>query len=94
MSSFRFESICGYLGIGSATTVSLGNLMGWLSVNATIIGIAIAFLGLMVQGIASIHNIKLKKAANKREEDEHEIKMCILRDQYIASHIQKDKNGK
>jgi len=92
MNAAKFESFCGMLGICSATTVSIGSIMGWLSLNATLVGIAIAFVGLILQGIVTIYNMLLKREANKREEDEHKIKMDILRNQYSMCYIQKKES--
>lgn len=75
----QLETLSGRVGIYGAMGVALGHYMEWLTANATAVGIFIAFCGLLIQLSIGTYNIIIKQAENRRKEEEHKLKMEILR---------------
>ena len=82
----KIESASGATAIWGSSLAILGQLLGWVSANATLCGLIIAFLGLLIQALAARHTRRLreqeecrKQAEEQRNIEEHIIKMQILR---------------
>ena len=82
----RIEPAAAGLTIATGTWVWIGELMNWLSANAAAIGALAVIAGLFIQLWASLRN-RLKvnaeerraEADERRKQEEHAIKMAILR---------------
>ena len=81
----RVESASGAAAIWGSAFVVLGQFFEWVSANATLCGLIIAFIGLVIQGFAASHTRKLrdaeehrKQAEEQRQIQEHQIKMKIM----------------
>lgn len=81
----KIEQASGATAIWGSVVAILGQLLGWVSANATLCGLIIAFGGLLIQAITAYHTRKLRDAdeARKRAEEqraieEHYLKMKIM----------------
>ncbi len=94
----RIESASGATAIWGSALAILGQLFGWVSANATLCGLIIAFIGLMIQIVAASHTRRLREAEERRKQaeeqrhiEEHQIKMQILRgelpDRRLATNL-------
>ena len=81
----RVESASGATAVWGSSLAILGQFLGWVSANATLCGLIIAFIGLVIQGFAASHTRKLRDAEERRKQaeeqrqiQEHQIKMKIM----------------
>ena len=75
----KIESASGATAVWGSALAILGQLFGWVSANATLCGLIIAFLGLLIQTIAASHTRSLRNAEEQRQIEAHQLKMQILR---------------
>ena len=69
----KLENASGFVGFTSGVGTAAGSWIGWLNENATMIGLAIALLGLFGQ-------LYFAWKRDSREEDEHRLRIENLRD--------------
>lgn len=75
----KIESASGATAIWGSALVVLGQCFEWVSVNATLCGLIIAALGLLIQAFATAHTRRLRNAEEQRRIESHELQMQILR---------------
>lgn len=74
----KIEQAGGATAVWGSAAAIIGQLFGWVSTNATLCGLLIAFGGLVLQSLSAKHNRKLRDADELRKQEEHELKMKIL----------------
>lgn len=88
----RIETVSRNTAVWGGLVTALGQSLTWIGENAALCGVMIAFCGLGVQLIVAQYN-KNKAVAErqaiesseKRRQEEHELKMAILRAQLEAA---------
>ena len=80
----RVETTAGAVGIWASLLTMITSLLGWLSANATLCGLAIAATGLGIQYATSQRN-------ERRKDEEHELRMALLRQKLDDGEIQEDE---
>lgn len=85
----RIEQACGATAVWGSVIAIAGQLLGWISENATLCGLLIAFGGLLLQASAARYNRKIrsaeearKKAEEQRSIEEHELRMKLMLAEY------------
>lgn len=74
----RVESAGGMTAVWGSAAAVIGQLFGWVSANATLCGLLIAFSGLLLQAIAARHNKRFREAEEQRQKEEHTLRMQLL----------------
>ena len=85
----RIEQAGGLTAIwGSAIAIG-GQLLGWVSANATLCGLLIALGGLVLQALAACHNRALRNAdeARKTAEEQRKIEEHYLRMKLMQAEL-------
>ena len=75
----KIEYASGATAVWCSCMAIVGQLLGWVSANATLCGLFIAFMGLLIQAFAASHTRHLREAEDQRRNEEHLIKMQIMR---------------
>ena len=85
----RIEQASGATAVWGSAIAIAGQLLGWISENATLCGLLIAFGGLLLQASTARYNRKIrsaeearKKAEELRSIEEHELRMRLLMAEY------------
>lgn len=85
----RIEQASGATAVGGSVIAIAGQLLGWISENATLCGLLIAFGGLLLQASATRYNRKIrsaeearKKAEEQRSIEAHELRMKLMWAEY------------
>ncbi len=81
----RIENTAGAVSLLASILTALTSLFGWLTANATLCGLLIAASGLGVQIISSRRN-------ERRKDEEHELRMALLRQKLDDGAIQEDES--
>lgn len=77
----RIEQAGGTTAIWGSAAAVFGQLLGWVSENATVCGLMIALGGLIIQAIAAHHTRKIRNAEEARRIEEHQLQVQVLQSQ-------------